>query len=318
MKYKLYLISFIFFTALVTVPHGLKPFSEAKARTDPWAMAVLFWGDFLAASPSVDERAAVVIHETLAEAASARSASAQQEEFRWQGRVGAGQSIEIKGINGSIRAEGSSGNQVEVSASKTGRRSLPSEVEIRVVEHAGGVTICAVYPSADPARPNDCQPGKAGHSNTRDNDVEVNFTVRVPSGVRFRGRTVNGEIEAQRLGGDVEVSTVNGSINASASGIVEASTVNGSIRASMGSANWTSELKFNTVNGSITLDLPSGLSTDVRAETLNGDISSDFQMNAQRSEKKFGPRRVTGTIGGGGRELVLKTVNGDIHLRRAS
>ena len=36
----------------------------------------------------------------------------------------------------------------EVTATKTGRKSNPAEVEIRVVEHAEGVTICAVYPPA--------------------------------------------------------------------------------------------------------------------------------------------------------------------------
>jgi hypothetical protein len=33
---------------------------------------------------------------------------------------------------------------------------------------------------------------------------------------------------------------------------------------------------------------------------------------------KFGPRRFEGTIGQGGRELHLKTVNGRIGLRRSS
>lgn len=156
--------------------------------------------------------------------------------------------------------------------------------------------------------------------NVRDNDVEVSFTVKVPAGIRFAGRTVNGEVEANGIGGDVQASTVNGSINVTASGIVEASTVNGSINAAMGNANWANELKFTTVNGSIIIDFPSGLSTDVSAETLNGEFRSDFPMNSQsvQEERRGRPKRVTGTIGGGGRQLVLKTINGDIKLRRGS
>ena len=48
---------------------------------------------------------------------------------------------------------------------------------------------------------------------TRDNDVKVEFTVRVPSGANLAARTVNGGIEARDLDGRVEVSTVNGSVD---------------------------------------------------------------------------------------------------------
>src|ERR1041385_8672560 len=86
--------------------------------------------------------------------------------------------------------------------------------------------------------------------NTHDNDVKVNFTVRVPAGVRFAGHTVNGEVEAANLAGDVDAQTVNGSIRVSTSGSAEASTVNGSITASMARAQWTDALEFRTGNRS--------------------------------------------------------------------
>ena len=81
--------------------------------------------------------------------------AAAAEDFQWRGRVNAGQVIEIKGVNGSVRAEAASGNEVEVVAVKQGRRSDPNEVKIAVVEHGDGVTVCAVYPSPDAGRPND-------------------------------------------------------------------------------------------------------------------------------------------------------------------
>ncbi|MBD0327279.1 MAG: DUF4097 family beta strand repeat protein [Pyrinomonadaceae bacterium] len=241
-----------------------------------------------------------------------------QEEFRWQGRVQSGQTLDVKGVNGNVRAEGSSGNQVEVVAVKKGQRSDTKDVEIRVMEHAGGVTICAVYPSDDPSRPNECGPGGTGRMNVRDNDVTVDFTVKVPAGVRFNGRTVNGDVEAAGIGADVDVSTVNGSINVTAAGVVQAKTVNGSINAAMGQANWSSELSFSTVNGTIALVFPANLSAELRAETLNGDVNSDFPLNMQsvQEERRGRPKRIQATIGAGGRTLSLKTVNGDIQLRR--
>ena len=47
-------------------------------------------------------------------------------------------------------------------AEKRATRDNPESVRIDVVPHAGGVTICAVYPSRSGARPNECAPGNAG------------------------------------------------------------------------------------------------------------------------------------------------------------
>lgn len=236
-----------------------------------------------------------------------------QDEFRWSGTISAGQSIEIKGTNGGIRAEETTGSQVEVVAEKKGRRSDPKQVQIEVVNHDQGVTVCAVYPSADSSKPNECKPGSGGRMNVRDNDVQVNFTVRVPAGVRFIGRTVNGGINANGLKGDAEGYSVNGGLNLSTFGKVQAKTVNGSINASMREPNWEGPLQFETVNGGIKVELPADVSAEFSAETVNGHISSDFPVTVQG---KINPRRLSGKIGNGGRELTMKTVNGSIELKR--
>ncbi len=240
-------------------------------------------------------------------------AAAAQGEFHWKGKVAPGKAIEIKGVNGDVRAVAGSGD-VEVTAVKHARRSDPDDVKIEVVQHEDGVTICAVYPS-DGRRENTCEAGDGGHMNVRDNDVTVDFTVRVPAGVRFVGTTVNGEVEAAHLSSDVQATSVNGSIRISTTEYAEARTVNGSIVAAMGRATWSDALGFTTVNGAITLELPADLSTEVRATTVNGDIQTDFPLMVTG---RLGPRSLRGTIGSGGRRLALETVNGSIRLRKAS
>src|SRR5262245_38615581 len=240
-------------------------------------------------------------------------AGAAAQDFRWHGAIPQGQSIEIKGVNGDVSAEPSGSNEVEVVAEKRARRDDPAGVQIQTVPHAGGVTICAVYPSRDGARPNECRPGDGGRMNVQNNDVTVHFTVRVPAGVQFVGKTVNGQVEATRLNGDLTLSTVNGSIEFSTPGTARATTVNGSIRGAMGRADWSDRLEMSTVNGGITLTLPSTLNTDVRASTVNGDISTDFPLT---TSGRVSRRRLDGTIGAGGRTLALESVNGSITLRR--
>jgi DUF4097 and DUF4098 domain-containing protein YvlB len=237
-----------------------------------------------------------------------------QESWSWTGRVDRGNHIEIKGINGDIRAERTSGNEVEVRAELRGKKSDPNTVSMEVVEHDNGVTICAVYPSKDKDEPNECRPGGRGKMNVKDNDVQVEFTIMVPAGVDFIGRNVNGDVEALGLDGNVKVFTVNGGIDVSTTGLAQGSTVNGSITVSMDKADWDGKLDFTTVNGSVTLDMPADLNCDVSVSTVNGHISSDYPLTV---EGRFSPRHLKGTIGSGGRDLVIKTVNGSVNIRRS-
>jgi hypothetical protein len=234
------------------------------------------------------------------------------DDFRWQGRLPAGKTIEVRGINGDIDARPASGPEVEVTAVKRARKSDPAEVKVEMVEHEDGVTICAVYPSRS-GRSNRCGPGER-MGDTWNNDVEVRFTVRVPAGVHFVGRTVNGGIEADGLPADAAVYTVNGSVNVRASGETRAETVNGSIRASMGRSDGREPLSFKTVNGGITVELPASTEADVHAATVNGGIETDFPLTVKG---RWVGRRIDGQIGAGGRKLELETVNGSITLRKA-
>ena len=64
------------------------------------------------------------------------AASQDSNEFRWQGRIGDGKTLEIKGVNGDVRAEEATASEIEVVAVKRGRDL--DAVKIDVVEHPDG------------------------------------------------------------------------------------------------------------------------------------------------------------------------------------
>jgi hypothetical protein len=249
----------------------------------------------------------------LATVALAAAPLAAQDDFNWRGRIGSGQTLEIKGINGEIRAVAARGSEARVTANKSARRSDPGEVTIEVIEHRGGITICALYPSPRNRDENECAPGSGGRMNTRDNDVKVDFVVEVPAGVILAARTVNGSIDADRIPGDVRANTVNGSIRVAADGFAEAHTVNGSIEVEMNGRSFRDDLEFETVNGRITVTFNGDVNADVTAATVNGSIGTDYPLTIRG---RFGPKRLSGTVGNGGPGLSLHTVNGDIEIRR--
>jgi hypothetical protein len=237
-----------------------------------------------------------------------------QDVWTWNKGIASGRTLEIKGVNGHVKAVAVSGGEARVTARKSARRGNTAEVTIEVVEHAGGVTICAVYPTPPRSRQqNECRPGSGGPMNVQNNDVQVNFEVQVPAGVAFIGRSVNGGVEATGMSAAVEGHSVNGAVTIETVGVARAKTVNGAINVSMGRSDWRDRLEFETVNGGITVTFTGDVNTEVTASTVNGGIETDYPLQVMG---RFGPRRVSGTIGSGGRELVLSTVNGGIAIRR--
>jgi hypothetical protein len=232
----------------------------------------------------------------------------RHETWNWSGTLAAGRTLEINGVNGSIVAEPGTGNRVVVTAEKTGRKHDPALVKIEVHEDGDGITICAEYPGeSSPCRP-------VGFSfKERASDVEVDFHVSVPAGVKFTANNVNGEVHVRGLSGLVKARTVNGGCDIETSGSGQASTVNGALHAAIGRMGPSDELSFHTVNGAITLRLSADANAEFSSSTVNGSIQSDFPMTLSSG---WGPRHASGTIGRGGARLRAHTVNGSIRLEK--
>src|SRR5215467_194463 len=237
----------------------------------------------------------------------------QGREFHWTGKLAADKVVEIKNVNGSIEAAPASGDEIEVNADKSGPKA--DQVKIEVVQSGEGVTICAVYPSSFfGGSSGPCQQGNSWHSsNIHGDNTKVNFTVKLPKNLRFSAQTVNGGVTAEDLGRFVRATSVNGSIRVSTAAWAQVETVNGSITASMGNAAWDGTLKINSVNGSVKIEFPDDLNADVKFSSVNGRISSDFPITISGG---FVGHSAHGTIGKGGRALVIETVNGSVDLKK--
>jgi hypothetical protein len=168
-----------------------------------------------------------------------------------------------------------------VIAIRSSKKQDPESVTINVFEVNGRVTFCTLYPSRPGDPPNTCdERGNTSHSSSN-SDVEVSYRVKVPAGVTLEARTVNGDVEASgnaRPGGS---STVNGEIRIATTSWAEASTVNGGVAVAMSASGWPDGLDFRTVNGSIVLDFSGAPNADLRAETMHGEIDSEFPLQVQ-------------------------------------
>jgi hypothetical protein len=313
MRYAAFLAASAAFVAVFTLPRDGRSESAPAARL---------------AAPAAGSLAAQAIP------AGRRST---QEDFRWSGRIAQGDQIEIRGLLGNVHAEPASGDQVEVVGRRMG--SDADQVRIEVVETDEGVVICTVYPRRERAsrRGDDgerrssrgradaaCNDGQSGELELDSDEARIEFTVRVPAGVRFAARTVEGNIRAEGLRGAVDAASVAGNVRVSTTGTARAATVSGNVDASFGQTDG-GEMEFASVSGNVVVRLAGGVGARVEAHTLSGDIQSDFdlRMAGEDDDDDDGGRfhvrigqQATGTIGGGGPELTLNTVSGNIRLLR--
>jgi hypothetical protein len=236
------------------------------------------------------------------------------DDFHWQGNLKSGQTLEVINTNGEIGANPASGDAARVVGIRGGSDD-DHDLFIEVVEYSDGVTICAVY--ARDKAPGRCHRG--GVSSESGNwwhgrRAKINFDVQVPRGVRLNALTTNGGVHCLNLGSVVQAATTNGDVEVSTSEWASAKTTNGGVRVSMGNAKWSGELELKTTNGSVSVTLPSSAEFQVDAATTNGGIQTDFPITVQG---RFGPKSLSGTVGGGGRELKVATTNGGIELKKS-
>ncbi|HYW11921.1 MAG TPA: hypothetical protein VE871_08190 [Longimicrobium sp.] len=252
-----------------------------------------------------------------------------QEDFRWSGRVARGDKIEIRGLMGAVRAEPASGDQVEVVGRRVGDNA--DQVRIEVVETDDGVLICAIYPMerstrrgnenarAGSGREGACSNANAGEMNLTGDEPRIEFAVRVPAGVRFTARNIQGDIHASNLRGAVDAASVGGNVRVSTTGAARAATVNGNVEATFGQTDGE-DMTFASVSGNVVVRMASSVGAEVVANTLSGDIETDFALRVRGKDNQGGGfqigQQASGTIGRGGPELTLSTVSGNIRLLR--
>jgi hypothetical protein len=266
-------------------------------------------------------RAGLGIGVLLSLAIQAGPVQGQESSFSWNERMTQGQVLEVKGIVGDINVAFTSGAEAEVVAVKRGEENDFHQVAIEVAEAGDRIIICAVYGSWNHGEGR-CHPDHKnegdddeGRNRDVDMDVKVDYEVRLPAGIEFKGVVVSGDVHGEGLRSDVSLTTVDGDVFVSTSERAWANTVSGDMEIEMGEFGGE-DLDFNSVSGDITLWVPANFSADVDFNSLSGDFETDLEMSVTREKSKWIGSSIEGTIGGGGRDLSFSTVSGDVSLLR--
>lgn len=251
----------------------------------------------------------------------AQGRQTERDAFTLSERVPQGQWIRVRNLNGEMRVRASTGDKVEISATKSWRRGDPKDVRIETRKSSdGSILVCALWTDDTVCSENsysmhgDRDRDRRRRGDDNHNDVSVEFEIRVPKGVKVGVWSVNGGVSVDGVTSEVRASTVNGSVDAvSAGGPVQASTVNGSVHATMGRLDGNEDLDFSTVNGSVVAEFAGDIDADIDLTTVNGRFQTDWPVTISG---RIDPRHLRATLGKGGRRIRLTTVNGNVELRK--
>ena len=146
----------------------------------------------------------------------------------------------------------------------------------------------------------------------------ANLAIQVPRQTSLQLRCVNcGELLVENIEGEIDVDTVNGGIRLiNVSGSILAHSMNKSVTAIVDRVDPRKAMSFSSMNGSIDCTFPADLKANVKMRTTNGRIHTDFDLRLAGGEAIRMDRGISGTIGGGGPEILFKAFNGSITIRK--
>jgi hypothetical protein len=205
--------------------------------------------------------------------------------------------------NGGIRVEGWDQPDVLVRAvvqtwgdSDAEARALLPQVRV----NAAGSTVTADGPDRGDGR--------------RGRGWSVSYRIWAPRQTALDLVARNGGVSIHAMHGESHFTTTNGGVTLDdVAGRVTGRTANGGVTVRLSGAQWDGAgMDVETTNGGVSLTLPRDYSAALEVSTVNGGLRSDFPVTLPDGRGRGHELRAT--LGSGGPQLKVRTVNGGVKL----
>lgn len=152
------------------------------------------------------------------------------------------------------------------------------------------------------------------------------YTIRVPKNASVQYEETNwtgGDLSIADVSGEIELKLNNGNATlTNISGPVVANATSSDMVIKFSSLNQSKPSAISTVAGTVDIHLPANTKANFKLRTVQGEIYSDFDMNIAKDTKSNLPRvtggnNIEGKTNGGGVEMNLYTISGDMFIRKS-
>jgi len=220
--------------------------------------------------------------------------------------------------SGTVTVKGYSGKEVVVrfSADQSQVDKKTKDGLTRIPNNSLGLT----------ARESDNQVTISSSNYNRDITIEIQVPTRFD--LKLNGQN-GGDYVVENVTGNIEITNHNAGITArNISGAAILNSYNGDVNASFQSVTPDTPMAFTTWNGDVEVTFPSSIKATFKMRSDNDEILTDFELTLKKSAPKQEGKREDGvykitledwTIGdvnGGGPEMLFKTYNGDVIIRK--
>lgn len=232
------------------------------------------------------------------------------EEFHQTYPLSATGRVNLGNINGGVKIKVWDRAAVQVDAIKKAyRRERLAEAQIEVTATEENIRIKTEYPERN-------QNFRSGEGRY-DNPAIVEYTLTVPRKAMLESiELINGPLDIDGVEGNVKASSINGPVIARGlMGEARLTTVNGQLQATFTQLDEAKPISLASVNGNLTVVIPSDSNASLRASTVHGSISNDFGIQVKHGE--YVGHNLDAQIGNGGPRVKMTNVNGAISITRA-
>lgn len=233
-----------------------------------------------------------------------------REEFHQTYNLSPTGRVSLENINGGVQIKVWDRAAVQVDAVKRAyRKERLNEARIEVNATDENIRIKTEYP--------DWNQNFRSDEGRYNNPATVEYTLTVPRKAMLESiEMVNGSIDIDGVEGNVKASSINGKVAARGlMGEAKLSTINGQLEAKFTQLDESKAISLNSVNGNVSLIIPSNANASIRAGTVHGGISSDFGLKVKHGE--YVGHSMDGQLGTGGPRIKLGNVNGGIQITHA-
>jgi lia operon protein LiaG len=142
--------------------------------------------------------------------------------------------------------------------------------------------------------------------------VPENFSLKIESGCER-----NNNIDIQNMKNEIEIKNCQSITLKNVAGPLVLSTISGGIDVAFNNGNLDKPVSINSVSGDIDISLPAKTKADIKMKTISGTIYSDFDFQKNDDKiKQVGGTNLKYQVNGGGVDINLVSISGNIYLRK--
>ena len=216
---------------------------------------------------------------------------------------------------GDLPVEGYAGNEIIITTSSDRFQNPPAQSK----------GLKPVYPGGSD------NTGMALHVEQNGNDVRVRcllpitvggveYKIKVPENIalRIKGDCArNNSVDIRNMKNEIEVNVCQSIKLKNVAGPLVLSNISGNINIAFNELNTTKPISITSVSGEIDITLSSKAAVNLEMKTITGNMYSDFDLNTDAKDMhRVGGGAVNVKLNGGGTDLRVTNVSGNIYLRK--